>query len=247
LDDAGYSTRKDVTDAIQQVVYDSVAAVQAGELPAGNKVIVNCSIEVPADEFITGDDYEAFCDHFDQACTDLVVVAAAGNCGPQSASITAPGGGYRLLTIGATANRGSGILNVVAPFSSRGPALGNRVKPDVIAPGGFENPEGDTYEQVSVLSSRVSGCTLDRRTLRDKPWRHNPSDLEHYGLSGTSQAAALVSGVAALLVQHAVQKHGTTSHAFIADAIKTTARTLHYSQYEEGHGLVDADQAMKTL
>jgi subtilisin family serine protease len=247
LDDTGHSSLKDVTDAIQQVVDDAVAAVQSGQLASGNKVVANCSVEVPQDEFVGADDYEAFCDHFDHACTDLVVVAAAGNCGPQPASITAPGGGYRVLTVGSSANRGSGILNVVAPFSSRGPAFGNRVKPDVIAPGGFENPEGDTYEDVSVLSSRVKGSTLDSRRLRDKPWRHDLSDTDHYGLSGTSQAAALVSGLAALLVQHAVKKHGATSHAFISDAITTTARTLHYSRNEEGRGLVDADTAMNAV
>jgi hypothetical protein len=247
LDETGHSTRKDVTDAVQQVVADAVNAVRTGELAESNKIVLNCSIEAKLDEFLSPDDYEGFCNHFDEACSDAVVVTAAGNSGPQPATITAPGGGFRVLTVGATANRGAGMLNVVAPFSSRGPAIGNRVKPDVVAPGGFENPEGHIYEQVSVLSSRVTGCALDRRTLLDKPWRRDPSDLDHYGLSGTSQAAALVSGLAALLVEHAMRKRGGTRHAFIADALRSSARTLQYSKYEEGAGLVNVDAAMSAL
>lgn len=247
FDSKGHSNQQDVTDAIQQVVSDAVEAIKRGEIAQGGRVVVNCSIEVQQDGFISDDDYEDFCQPFDDACSDLVVVVAAGNNGPQSGTITAPGGGSRVLTVGASSNRSSGLLDVVAPFSSRGPSRGKIPKPDIVAPGGFENPEGDAYENVSVLSSRVDNCTIDKDTSSERPWRHDPQDKEHYGLSGTSQAAALVSGLAALLLQHAVRNNCPNTHAHIADAVKRTARRLGFSSYEEGNGLVNADAAMKSL
>jgi hypothetical protein len=83
---------------------------------------------------------------------------------------------------------------------------------------------------------------LDQDATDERPW---PTDQSHYGLSGTSQAAALVSGVAALLLQHTSGKklHPTT----ITDAIKRTARPMGFGKYEEGNGLVDLDRAIAAL
>jgi subtilisin family serine protease len=161
LDRNGESaTQANLTSAIQDLVVDSSIE--------GRTVVANCSFEVPMSSFAADADYDVFCQPFDDATTSLIVVTAAGNCGPESSSITAPGGGFRVLTVGASVNRPSASLNVVSPFSSRGPATFGRQKPDFVAPGGFTNAEGDANENVSIISSRAAravrsiGCLIER-------------------------------------------------------------------------------------
>jgi hypothetical protein len=78
----------------------------------------------------------------------------------------------------------------------------------------------------------------------EKPW---PVDSNHYGLSGTSQATAIVSGICALLIGEMTRNGRTITHHQVASALKKSARPLGYGKYEEGKGLVDADEALKVL
>lgn len=59
-----------------------------------------------------------------------VVVAAAGNEGGESSTLTAPGCSKEALTVGAVDKK-----DRVAEYSSRGPTADGRIKPDVVAPG----------------------------------------------------------------------------------------------------------------
>lgn len=58
------------------------------------------------------------------------VVVSAGNNGPDSRTITAPGCGHKVFTVGASHREES-----VPDFSSRGPTADDRLKPDVVAEG----------------------------------------------------------------------------------------------------------------
>jgi serine protease AprX len=64
----------------------------------------------------------------------LLVVVAAGNRGPGMCSIGSPAAAASALTVGAMADTGEGGFQL-APFSSRGPTLDGRIKPDVVGPG----------------------------------------------------------------------------------------------------------------
>lgn len=64
----------------------------------------------------------------------IVVVAAAGNAGPASCTVKAPGAAESALTVGAMADTGAGGFSQ-AYFSSRGPTADGRIKPDISAPG----------------------------------------------------------------------------------------------------------------
>lgn len=99
-------------------------------------------------------------------------------------------------------------------------------------------------KEVSMVASRLSGGALDQDTTNERPW---PADPQHYGLSGTSQAAALMSGVAALLLQHVAGRTPRIHPTTITDAIKDTARPLGFGKYEEGNGLIDLDAALAAL
>ena len=60
----------------------------------------------------------------------IVVVAAAGNSGPEPGTVTSPGIAEYAISVGAASYTGD-----IASFSSRGIVSYGRVKPDVIAPG----------------------------------------------------------------------------------------------------------------
>ncbi len=127
----------------------------------------------------------------------LVVVASAGNSGKDVdgreviASVTTPGNASQAITVGAlnTWNTVTRDDDTVTTYSSRGPTKFDlRLKPDVVAPGN------------KILSLGVAGGTLARQF----PTQVVGSGANSYFvMSGTSMAAAMVSGGAALLLQDA--------------------------------------------
>jgi serine protease AprX len=80
----------------------------------------------------------------------IVVVVAAGNAGPETRTIGAPGAASGAITVGCMADplRGGFALSA---FSGRGPTADGRVKPDLCAPG-----EG-------ILAARANSGTGYRR------------------------------------------------------------------------------------
>jgi len=104
-----------------------------------------------------------------------IPVIAAGNEGPGSNTIGAPGCLPQVLTVGAY----DPIRGNVADFSSRGPTNWGEVKPDVVAPG--VNVDSAI---VGVLDTAGDGV----------PSRFSP-------ISGTSMATPHVAGLVALMME----------------------------------------------
>ena len=110
----------------------------------------------------------------------LVVVASAGNGGAEADGLDSPAHDPYLVAVGALDSGATASLadDGMATFSSRGSA--SRA-PDVVAPG------------TAILSERVAGSFLDEAFPAARIG-------DGFRGSGTSQAAAVVSGVAARLV-----------------------------------------------
>jgi serine protease AprX len=126
----------------------------------------------------------------------LVVVVSAGNYGltstgaPVLGGITSPGNTPEAITVGAidTAATLTRSDDRVAPYSSRGPTrIDLAVKPDVVAPG------------TRIVSLEAAASYLSKTY---PSWHIAGSANNAYlRLSGTSMAAAVVSGGVALLLQ----------------------------------------------
>ncbi len=116
----------------------------------------------------------------------IVVCVAAGNEGPESQTIASPGVSEKIITVGALDDQNTVPRDGddVASFSSRGPTIYGKTKPDILAPG------------VDIVSLRSPNSFLDKMQKQSRV-----SD-DYISLSGTSMATPICAGIVALYLQH---------------------------------------------
>ena len=100
----------------------------------------------------------------------IVVVAAAGNSGPNKNSIKSPGTGSRIITVGGLDDGRNDDIVKIADFSSRGPCE-SKFKPDIVAPS------------VDITSTS-----------------NKFSQQLYTTMSGTSVATPIIAGICAMLI-----------------------------------------------
>jgi len=162
----------------------------------------------------------------------IAVVAAAGNEGPEPATIGSPGNLPYIITVGAVTDSWTPDTrsdDYLPDFSSRGPTPEGHIKPDVVALGGH----------MTGLIRPESALALEQ-----------PEDILRTGefvSTGSSQASALVSGMLVLLLQLEPDltpddlKCKLTSSA--EPAINRDGK-LAYSPFQQGYGLVSVTRAV---
>jgi len=163
----------------------------------------------------------------------IVVVVAAGNEGPAPMTIDVPGNVPYVITTGALTDNYTPYNPTddrLASFSSAGPTYEGFVKPEVISPGGH---------MVASMSSQSYLANID-------PGSMAPT-AQMFTMSGTSMAAAVTTGVVALMLQ--------SDPSLAPDDVKcrllasarpavTSAGTLAYSVFQQGAGLINAVAAV---
>ncbi|MGW4101625.1 S8 family peptidase [Streptomyces sp. NPDC004976] len=150
------------------------------------------------------------------ATSDTLFVIAAGNEGESGArTVSTPGSADAALTVGAVTKD-----DRLAPFSSRGPRVGDDgPKPDITAPG------------VGIVAAAAAGSVIGEGGTDG-----------YVPLDGTSMATPHVAGAAALLKQ----QHPRWSGELLKGALTGTAAPApDYSTFEQGTGRADLPNALK--
>ena len=152
----------------------------------------------------------------------LLCVCAAGNSGPNEASVESPGILPEVLGVGAIGRDGA-----IAPGSSRGPVYRDPsldpgqvqreslpsdltpepiVKPDLAVPGG-DVPKTPLDLDAKLTIGLDSGGIIGPRSLGGvwRPLVATDVGSRYTQISGTSQATAIASGLAALALDYATR------------------------------------------
>jgi serine protease AprX len=147
----------------------------------------------------------------------IVVVVAAGNDGYGTAKLNNPAYDPYVIAVGGADTKGTASRDddVVPAWSSTGDGTRN---PDVVAPG------------AGVVSLRVAGSFLDNQHPAARVGER------FFRGSGTSQAAAVVSGAAALLLQ---QRPNATPDQIKTLLMGTATKLPAADPIAQGDGLID--------
>ena len=83
------------------------------------------------------DDRANYYDRYWNGAEGLTILFAAGNDGPNSGTVSPPATAKNVISVGNHQNRYSGSPDTMMSGSSRGPTEDGRIKPDLVAPGGY--------------------------------------------------------------------------------------------------------------
>jgi serine protease AprX len=171
----------------------------------------------------------------------ITVVVAAGNQGTLGTgfgTVLSPGNEPSAVTVGAIDDRHTVARedDVLAPFSAKGPTLIDHiVKPDLVAPGAF------------IVSLRAPGSQLDvthhELVLPTGAYRTDGDRLrdgDYFELSGTSLAAPMVAGTAAVMLQ----KDPGLTPAQVKTRLMASAVKDDNLPFETGAGALDIAGAL---
>ncbi len=145
----------------------------------------------------------------------VMVCVAAGNTGPGRMTIGSPGSAERVLTVGAVDR-----ADAIASFSSRGPTVDGRVKPDIVLPGS------------DIVAARATGTSLG-----------TPQGQWYTAISGTSMACPMAAGLCALTLQ----ARPSLRPAELKEAVTQSAIDLGADANAQGKGLADGRRLFAAL
>ena len=83
------------------------------------------------------DDRANYYDRYYNGREGLTILFAAGNDGPDSGTVSPPATSKNIISVGNHQNRYNGAPDTMMSGSSRGPTDDGRIKPDLVAPGGY--------------------------------------------------------------------------------------------------------------
>ncbi len=163
----------------------------------------------------------------------IVVVVAAGNGGSAPMSIGVPGNNPYAITVGAFTDNYTPLDwndDYIAPFSAAGPTLDGFAKPDIVAPGAH------------MVSTMLPNSYVARNHLAN--WETS----NYFSMAGTSQSAAVVSGISALILsQYPHLSPDEVKYRLMYTAlpwIDTNSTDAVYSIWQQGAGRVNAPDAV---
>ncbi|MFM8322271.1 MAG: S8 family peptidase [Chloroflexota bacterium] len=163
----------------------------------------------------------------------IVVVAAAGNKGPNALTIGVPGNNPYIVTVGAFTDSftpDDWSDDYIPTFSSAGPTQDGFIKPDLVAPGAH------------IVS------LMGKESYLKKMYPEAAVGKDYFKLAGTSQATAVVSGLAALVIaKNPALTPDQVKYRLMASAapqFNTETGEAGYAVWQQGSGRVFAPLAV---
>ncbi|MGQ0797866.1 MAG: S8 family serine peptidase, partial [Methanobacteriota archaeon] len=162
-------------------------------------------------------------------------LVSSGNGGHGFGTVTAPGTGFNMLTVGASTSYSAATpfpvgasdagahstFGDVQPWSNRGPSTLGQVKPDVVTVGAWASGDG----ALNAFGGRTS------------PWAV---------WGGTSLSAPATAGILALVKQAFFDTFGPPMEGFLSKAfLMAGADNIHYDPLAMGAGLTNASKAVR--
>jgi serine protease AprX len=240
LDERGHATPTSVFDALEYVREDLIGG---GRFLRVQGVQIGLGFEWDKKWFHCGD--TQICREVnDLVHAGVVVVTTAGNTGYGSLAALAretdtgllltindPGNAELAITVGST-HRDQPHSYGVSYFSSKGPTLDGRLKPDLVAPG-------------EDIVSCAAGQMKKQLRRQHKSEKLSNNHILYGADSGTAVASAHVSGViAAFLSVHRefIGRPDEVKRIFLESATSLGRRPEF-----QGHGLVDLMRALQSV
>jgi minor extracellular serine protease Vpr len=177
--------------------------------------------------------------------------------GNSNTTVSDMGAGFKTLLVGAYVSKNRytdleglprttiGVVGRKAGFSSRGPYIDGRIKPDILAPGQMISTSVNSYDSKYLPTGSNKGLLVAEYD--------NPKDSRkyYYGeFNGTSASAPVASGIVALLLEI----DPTLTPERIQKIIAETAIQDFYTgtippegNNDLGHGKINAYQAVRAL
>ena len=167
--------------------------------------------------------------------SDTAYVVSSGNGGHGFGTVTAPGTGWNVITVGASTSYNAATpfpvgasdagahstFGDVQPWSNRGPSTLGQVKPDVVTVGAWASGDG----------------ALNSFGGRTSPWAV---------WGGTSLSAPATAGILALVKEAFYDTFGPPMEGFLAKAfLMAGADNIHYDPLVMGAGLTNALQSVR--
>jgi serine protease AprX len=223
-DDTGAATISDVINGLEFVF------VNKDRL---NIRVVNLSLSADTPQSYTTDPLDAAVEFL--TFRGILVVAAAGNAGAAADAVSyAPANDPFVLTVGAVDDRGTGAIadDTVPSWSGRGVTQDGFAKPDLSAPG---RHLVSVLSPGSVLALQAPESVVGKRYMQ---------------LSGTSMAAGVTSGAAALVFNaHPGWTPGQAKSALVSGAaqlpLDASARIVQVDATNDQSSPYDATPTIK--
>ncbi|MTV49602.1 S8 family serine peptidase [Heliobacillus mobilis] len=176
----------------------------------------------------------ASADEFVRSHPDFLVIFGAGNNGPAKGTLTNEANSKNALTVGASQGSRPGFDasgndgGTTIALSSRGPAAGGRIKPELLAPGAA----------IIAPNSRLTSSNFPVNPLYTR-------------MQGTSMAAAVTGGCAALLREYLQKEmhapNSDPSAALIKALLINYADTKGHAPGWDGFGNIDMASTVLAL
>ncbi len=191
--------------------------------------------------------YEAIdVDVFSFTHQDFLFTFAAGNDGPNANTVCPPSTAKDCISVGSTWRHSyDGTADNISSWSSRGPTLDNRYKPDLMTPGGRATQQTDPWRY--FITSAYPADNWGTQTCRIG------------GMVGTSMATPACAGVAALVRQYYSKGFYPSGSPNPSDSIYPSGALIKatlllstvdmtgvsgYPNYDEGWGRILLDNAL---